>query len=166
MEDDACYRAIEPRDHRFGGRLFVAVTDQYRGRLNGFYNMIFKGGPAVGAAVFGRFAYLTSVSVASVAAAQRSSITSSARTRREVGISGRIFFVVFKFSSNRNLEHVPIELIHSPMAVLVTARRPGRAKREPGPMDTAPLVAPWPWAPAYAGATSRKVVAQDDQNML
>ena len=26
MDDDACYRAIETRDHRFDGRLFVAVT--------------------------------------------------------------------------------------------------------------------------------------------
>jgi AraC family transcriptional regulator of adaptative response / DNA-3-methyladenine glycosylase II len=26
MSDDACYRAIETRDHRFDGRLFVAVT--------------------------------------------------------------------------------------------------------------------------------------------
>src|SRR5438270_1758578 len=26
MDDDACYRAIEKRDHRFDGRLFVAVT--------------------------------------------------------------------------------------------------------------------------------------------
>ena len=26
MNDDACYRAIETRDHRFDGRLFVAVT--------------------------------------------------------------------------------------------------------------------------------------------
>ena len=26
MDDDACYRAIETRDHRFYGRLFVAVT--------------------------------------------------------------------------------------------------------------------------------------------
>jgi AraC family transcriptional regulator of adaptative response / DNA-3-methyladenine glycosylase II len=26
MDDDACYRAIETRDHRFDGRLFIAVT--------------------------------------------------------------------------------------------------------------------------------------------
>jgi AraC family transcriptional regulator of adaptative response / DNA-3-methyladenine glycosylase II len=26
MDDDACYRALETRDHRFDGRLFVAVT--------------------------------------------------------------------------------------------------------------------------------------------
>jgi AraC family transcriptional regulator of adaptative response / DNA-3-methyladenine glycosylase II len=26
MDDDACYRAIQTRDHRFDGRLFVAVT--------------------------------------------------------------------------------------------------------------------------------------------
>ena len=26
MDDDACYRAIETRDHRFDGRMFVAVT--------------------------------------------------------------------------------------------------------------------------------------------
>ena len=26
MDDNACYRAIETRDHRFDGRLFVAVT--------------------------------------------------------------------------------------------------------------------------------------------
>jgi methylphosphotriester-DNA--protein-cysteine methyltransferase len=26
MDDDACYRAIETRDYRFDGRLFVAVT--------------------------------------------------------------------------------------------------------------------------------------------
>src|ERR1700746_4000760 len=26
MDDDACYRAIETRDRRFDGRLFVAVT--------------------------------------------------------------------------------------------------------------------------------------------
>jgi methylphosphotriester-DNA--protein-cysteine methyltransferase len=25
MDDDACYRAIETRDHRFDGRLFVGV---------------------------------------------------------------------------------------------------------------------------------------------
>jgi MFS family permease len=42
---------------------------RYRGRINSLYNMIFKGGPAVGAAVFGWLAHLTDVRLASVAAA-------------------------------------------------------------------------------------------------
>jgi MFS family permease len=42
---------------------------RYRGRINSLYNMIFKGGPAVGAAVFGWLAHLTNVRLASVAAA-------------------------------------------------------------------------------------------------
>ena len=42
---------------------------RYRGRIDSLYNMIFKGGPAVVAAVFGWLAHLTNVRLASVAAA-------------------------------------------------------------------------------------------------
>jgi MFS family permease len=42
---------------------------QYRGRINSLYNMIFKGGPAIGAAVFGWLAHLTNVRLSSVVAA-------------------------------------------------------------------------------------------------
>jgi MFS family permease len=42
---------------------------QYRGRINSLYNMIFKGGPAVGAAVFGWLAHLTDVRLSSAVAA-------------------------------------------------------------------------------------------------
>jgi MFS family permease len=41
----------------------------YRGRINALYNMIFRGGPAVGALVFGWLAQTIDVRVASVAAA-------------------------------------------------------------------------------------------------
>jgi MFS family permease len=42
---------------------------RYRGRINSLYNMIFKGGPAISAAVFGWLANLTDIRFASVAAA-------------------------------------------------------------------------------------------------
>jgi MFS family permease len=42
---------------------------RYRGRVNSLYNMIFKGGPAIGAAVFGWLAHLTDVRLSSVVAA-------------------------------------------------------------------------------------------------
>ncbi len=42
---------------------------QYRGRITGLYNMVFKGGPAVGAAIFGWLAQITNVPLASLAAA-------------------------------------------------------------------------------------------------
>jgi MFS family permease len=41
----------------------------YRGRINSLYNMIFKGGPAVGAAIFGWLAQLTNVRLATLSAA-------------------------------------------------------------------------------------------------
>jgi MFS family permease len=42
---------------------------RYRGRISSFYNMIFKGGPAISALVFGWLANLTNVQLSSVAAA-------------------------------------------------------------------------------------------------
>jgi MFS family permease len=42
---------------------------QYRGRVNSIYNMIFKGGPAVGAVVFGWLAQATNIRLASAVAA-------------------------------------------------------------------------------------------------
>jgi MFS family permease len=42
---------------------------QYRGRINSLYNMIFKGGPALGAVLFGWLAQVTNIQLASVAAA-------------------------------------------------------------------------------------------------
>jgi MFS family permease len=45
------------------------AAPQYRGRINSLYNMIFKGGPAVGAAVFGWLAHLTDVRLSCVGAA-------------------------------------------------------------------------------------------------
>jgi MFS family permease len=41
----------------------------YRGRINSLYNMIFKGGPAIGAAIFGWLAQSTNVRLASLSAA-------------------------------------------------------------------------------------------------
>jgi MFS family permease len=41
----------------------------YRGRINSLYNMIFKGGPALGVALFGGLAQLTDVRLSSVVAA-------------------------------------------------------------------------------------------------
>jgi len=41
---------------------------RYRGRVNSLYNMIFKGGPAVGAAVFGWLAHFTDLRLSSAAA--------------------------------------------------------------------------------------------------
>jgi MFS family permease len=42
---------------------------RYRGRINSLYNMIFKGGPALGVALFGGLAQLTDVRLSSVMAA-------------------------------------------------------------------------------------------------
>ncbi len=42
---------------------------RYRGRINSLYNMIFKGGPALGVALFGGLAQLTDVRLSSAAAA-------------------------------------------------------------------------------------------------
>jgi MFS family permease len=47
----------------------VHSAPQYRGRINGLYNVIFKGGPAVGAAVFGWAGQHFSIRFASVIAA-------------------------------------------------------------------------------------------------
>jgi MFS family permease len=47
----------------------LQVAPQYRGRINSLYNMIFKGGPAVGAAVFGWLAHLTDIRLSCVTAA-------------------------------------------------------------------------------------------------
>lgn len=41
----------------------------YRGRINSLYNMIFKGGPAISAAIFGWLANLTDIRFAGIAAA-------------------------------------------------------------------------------------------------
>lgn len=45
------------------------AAPQYRSRIVSLYNMIFKGGPAVGAAVFGSLAQLTDIRLSSVGAA-------------------------------------------------------------------------------------------------
>jgi MFS family permease len=45
------------------------AAPRYRSQINSLYNMIFKGGPAVGAAVFGWLAQLTDVRLSSVGAA-------------------------------------------------------------------------------------------------
>ena len=42
---------------------------RYRGRINSLYNMIFKGGPAIGAVIFGWLAHLTNIRLSSIAAA-------------------------------------------------------------------------------------------------
>jgi len=42
---------------------------RYRGRINSLYNMIFKGGPAVGAVIFGWLAHQTNIRLSSIAAA-------------------------------------------------------------------------------------------------
>jgi MFS family permease len=47
----------------------VHAPMQYRGRINSLYNMIFKGGPAIGAVVFGWLAQETNVQLASLMAA-------------------------------------------------------------------------------------------------
>lgn len=49
--------------------ILMQCPPQYRGRINSIYNMIFKGGPAIGAAVFGWLAHLTDVRLSSVVAA-------------------------------------------------------------------------------------------------
>lgn len=45
------------------------TTPQYRGRINSLYNMIYKGGPAAGAAAFGWLAQASNIRVASAVAA-------------------------------------------------------------------------------------------------
>ena len=42
---------------------------RYRGRVNSLYNMIFKGGPALGVALFGGLAQLTDIRLSSAMAA-------------------------------------------------------------------------------------------------
>jgi MFS family permease len=49
--------------------ILMQCPPQYRGRINSIYNMIFKGGPAIGPAVFGWLADLTDVRLSSVVAA-------------------------------------------------------------------------------------------------
>ena len=51
------------------GAIQLHTEPEYRGRINSLYNMIFKGGPAVGAMAFGWLAHVTNIRVSSIVAA-------------------------------------------------------------------------------------------------